>query len=430
MARSTSTATSSSPRRPSHSRWRTGGLAVLDALVLDASLRQSLVAVRSLGREGLMAGAADSDSGAAAFRSRWCRADGIVPDVALGAGAYVDAVLALLRARPARVLLTSHDGSIAALRARRDDLDRVTSLALAPEPALDLAMDKGRTLALAETLGVAVPRGAPADALADVAPALAETGLPAVVKPRCSWIDGEVGARVVPEVITTPDEARRAVERMLVAGGSTILQQWIPGRREAVSLLVAQSRVRASFAQVAHRMNPPLGGESVVRESIPVPRDSGAAAERLALGAGLEGYSEIEFRRDTSGRPVLMEINPRLSASVEIAVRAGVDFPLLVYRWAAGERLPSPARYRAGVRVRWLGGDIYWLRRTLRSQGRPDVLPAGRAIGAFLGAFLVPSAYDYVDRADMRPALAAGAGFLRRLAGAQTHDKQGGGLRG
>jgi hypothetical protein len=59
----------------------------------------------------------------------------------------------------------------------------------------------------------------------------------------------------------------------------------------------------------------------------------GEQAERLIREIDLEGYSEVEFRRDGNDIPYLMEINPRLSASVEIAVRCGVDFPHLLYQW-------------------------------------------------------------------------------------------------
>ena len=74
----------------------------------------------------------------------------------------------------------------------------------------------------------------------------------------------------------------------------------------------------------------------MLRVSIPLPPDVNTAAERLVTELDLEGYSEVEFRRDRQGNAVLMEINPRLSASVEVAVRAGVPFSRLLYAWAAG----------------------------------------------------------------------------------------------
>jgi hypothetical protein len=141
-----------------------------------------------------------------------------------------------------------------------------------------------------------------------------------------------------------------------------------------------------------------------LRESIALPADAASGAERLIRTIGLEGYSEVEFRRDASGRPVLMEINPRLSASVEVAVRSGVNFPYLLYAFAAGEPIKQIADYRIGVRMRWLGGDIRYLIETITHQGRPDVFPIPRAVSTFALDFLRPAAYDYIDLADLWPA--------------------------
>jgi hypothetical protein len=106
---------------------------------------------------------------------------------------------------------------------------------------------------------------------------------------------------------------------------------------------------------------------------------------------------------------MLMEINPRLSASVEIALRSGVDFPRLLHAWAAGRPLWEIPSYRLGVRMRWLGGDILWLLWTLRGQGLPDSLPSGRALRTFAFDCLRPAGYDYVDASDPVPAFVAGA---------------------
>src|SRR5207247_3459127 len=107
------------------------------------------------------------------------------------------------------------------------------------------------------------------------------------------------------------------VEELTSLGGSTIYQQFLSGRREAVSFMYCNGESYARFAQWAKLTQPPLGGTSVLQQSITVPEDIGEQAERLVREIDLEGYSEVEFRRDSIGKPYLMEINPRLSASVE-----------------------------------------------------------------------------------------------------------------
>src|SRR5581483_7455531 len=205
-------------------------------------------------------------------------------------------------------------------------------------------------------------------------------------------------------------EARRAVAAL---HGPAFLQRLLTGRREAVSLLYANGEVYARFAQWAKRTSPPLGGESVLRQSIAMPRDIGDQSERLIREIGLDGYSEIEFRRDADGIAYLMEINPRLSASVEIAVRSGVDFPFLIYQWATGEPIEKVNHYRIGRWMRHLKGDIATTTVALRQPRRPGHPDRLAAIMGFTSSFLRPMAYDYFDWSDPMPAVKASAGFTR-----------------
>jgi len=391
----------------------------VDAIVCDAADRQALVCARSLGGAGAAVGLVENRSDAPSFHSRWCSSRALVPDRAERPDEFVEAVLAVASAHGARVVIPLHDGSIHAFRVHRDEVERQVALPLASEAALEIAVTKARTLALAVELGIQIPRSMAVEHVAEVRGAADELGFPLIVKPSISWVQGRRnGSRLSCALAANLPEARAAVDALLEVGGAPILQEWLVGSREAVSLFRAEGRVWARFAQIAHRMSPPLGGSSVVRESIPLPADLTEASERLAEAADLDGYSEIEFRRDAQGRPRLMEINPRLSASVEIAVRSGVDFPLLLYRWAIGDRLQAVSSFRTGLRMRWLGGDVRWLRSTLGSQGRPEAVPALHAIGAFCAEFLRPAAYDYVDRRDPGPALAAAASWAARAAAA------------
>jgi predicted ATP-grasp superfamily ATP-dependent carboligase len=142
-----------------------------------------------------------------------------------------------------------------------------------------------------------------------------------------------------------------------------------------------------------------------MRMTVPPPEDIVEAAERLVRHLDLEGYTEVEFRRDGLGRPVLMEINARLSASVETAIRAGVHFPVLLTDWARGHTLQKVDGYRVGVRLRWVGGELRWLRESWRARGHPDVPPVRRAAAALLADTLRPSAYDLFDSRDPVPAI-------------------------
>ncbi len=388
-----------------------------DVLVLDARSRQSLVTVRSLGSRGLHIAALETCDGLSipAFSSRWCHNKIICP-AEEGTMDYLTYLEQVLDSTGARVLIPSSDGTIALIRQHRERLEQRVRIALAKEPALAIAINKKQTLEIAGRLGLGVPRAVTVEDVSEVGTALHEIGLPGVVKPVESWVPGEQqGSRVISQLVTTPEEARRAVEGLTGFGGAVLFQQFLSGKREAASLLYANGQMYARFAQWAKRTNPPLGGASVLRQSIAIPQDIGEQAERLVREIELEGYSEVEFRRDSAGNPYLMEINPRLSASVELAVRAGVDFPYLLYQWANGDRIDVVKDYQVGNWMRYLGGDLATTLASVEQRGRPGVTPPAQAIFEFCASFFVPMSYDYLGWRDPLPAWAAAIGFPRYL---------------
>ncbi len=204
-------------------------------------------------------------------------------------------------------------------------------------------------------------------------------------------------------------------------GGAVLFQEFLSGRRESLSLFSANGEIYARFAFWGKRTTPPLGGIYTLRQAIAFPPDTGEQAERLVREIGLEGYSQVEFRRDAVGKPYLMEINPRLNMSIAHAVSAGVDFPYLLYQWASGEPLERVKCYATGGWMRHLNGDIRATAAAVRQRGRPGVPSAARAILDFCLCFFMPMRYDYVDWKDPRPAWAATKGFfahhLQRLPG-------------
>jgi predicted ATP-grasp superfamily ATP-dependent carboligase len=386
----------------------------IDALILDAALRQALAFAQSLGRAGMRVAMAESFAEwdpslpVAAFKSRWSACNATFANFADDPDVFAASVLEFVRRQPTAVVIPGSDGSIAALRPWRERLEAAgTRLALASDGALAVANDKDRTLELGVKLGIDIPRTALIERLEDTGSVLAEVGYPAVIKPTQSWVRRcGVERRLQARDVINESEALIAVSEMMTAGAAVVAQQWIPGRREGVIVFNAGGRIHATFAYIEHRTVPVLGGASVLRESIEMPADSLEASIALVETLGLEGYSVVEFRRDLAGRPVLMEINARLSGSVELAMRCGLDFPKMVWQWAMGEPIEPTTPYRTGVRMRWLHGDLRWLRESLSDPKRPDSLTRGKALRTFAADFFRPTYFDGFDLSDRRPILA------------------------
>src|SRR6266571_6390409 len=233
-----------------------------DALVLEANLRQSLVTVRSLGRHGLNVAALETFDRVPAFSSRWCQRAFVCPTGG-SSEAFLNYLEQILDRTRVKVLITSSDSTAALLCMYRERLERRASIALAREPALGIELNKEQTLEIARRLGLGIPRSMHVKNVNEVGAAIQYIGLPAVVKPVQSWKWSEEGQTIKLGcmLVTTLDEARCAVEAVTSndQGVTTLFQQYLSGRREAVSFLYADRQIYARFAQWAKRTMPQLG---------------------------------------------------------------------------------------------------------------------------------------------------------------------------
>lgn len=71
------------------------------------------------------------------------------------------------------------------------------------------------------------------------------------------------------------------------------------------------------------------------------------------------GVAHLDFRRDRrDGQVKLLDFNPRIAGSNEISIKSGVNFALMPYRLALGERVKPCFSYQAGLEFRWLLGEL------------------------------------------------------------------------
>ncbi len=78
----------------------------------------------------------------------------------------------------------------------------------------------------------------------------------------------------------------------------------------------------------------------------------GQASRELLDAVHFEGYANIEFKRDPrDGRPTLIEVNPRFTASQELLARAGIPAGWIVHQAVTGGEIPEVDGYVQGQRL-------------------------------------------------------------------------------
>ena len=252
------------------------------------------------------------------------------------------------------------DPSVEALLEHRDALPAAVTLPVPDLAIYRAASDKARVLELARSCGFAVPDTRIIESPGQCDDALPDTFFPAVVKPHRSVVGAANNRR---KLMVTPvadaAECRVALATLPPSAFPVLLQRRVSGVGEGLFALRWKDRTVALFAHRRLREKPPAGGVSVYRESIALDERLVAPGLRLLEALDWEGVAMIECKRELeTGRYVIMEINGRFWGSLQLAIDAGVDFPALLVRCAAGESVLPSRSYRVGVRSRWFWGDV------------------------------------------------------------------------
>ncbi len=378
----------------------------MTALVLDAHLKSSLAAIRSLGQKGVPVIAGSHRPLGMGLYSRYASAHFVYPSPLHDRAGFIEAVR---RCAPdGTVVLPFGDSTLLPLVYEAGFLG---GRYLYPVPAcrdrFDIAFDKARTMRLARAIGVEFPVTHVCDDEAGFESVLSRVTYPAVIKPRRSvqW-KANAGVHSGAAFAFTPEELRRqffgALQRSEEA---RLIQEYVRGEEAAVEFLCDRGEIAAAFAHRRIRSWPPAGGPGAVKESVSLSYHGiGERAARLARELEWHGPMMVEFKIDhKTGIPKLIEINGRFWGSLPLAVASGVDFPYLCYRLALGETLEPALSYQEGVITRHWQADFKSLLYVLFKHDalRPYAYP--RRIQA-LRQFLRHHRPDVADRRDMKPA--------------------------
>jgi predicted ATP-grasp superfamily ATP-dependent carboligase len=270
--------------------------------------------------------------------------------------------------------------------------------------AYEAAVDKHELLRRAAMLGLATPHTLLVEDPAALATLPEPFRFPVVLKARRSrfLVDGRWRAGEV-RVVRSAAELADARSAPGFAAG-VLVQEFVPGRGEGVFLLTERGQALARFAHRRIREKPPWGGVSVLSEAIAPDPELLAGSERLLAGLGFSGVAMVEFRRAPTGPAYLMEVNPRLWGSLQLAIDAGVDFPSLLLAMDRGEPVPPPT-VRLGTRTRWLLGDVDHLLICLRRRAVREQLGIGALalLRNFAASFFDGSKSEVWRRDDWRP---------------------------
>jgi D-aspartate ligase len=239
-------------------------------------------------------------------------------------------------------------------------LSTVFTLTTLPWEQLRWAADKRLMNARADELGIARPHTRYPRSQDD----LASLGMPfpVILKPtvregRNAFVDAKAW-RVDDE---TTLFARYEDAKSLVGTDSIMIQELVPGDGTAqfsYAALWDRGKPVASLVARRRRQYPiEFGFTSTFVETVAQPQIEADACRFLA-SLNFSGLAEIEFKYDQrDGAYKILDINARSWTWISLGAAAGLDFPLLQWRLAAGEDT-APQTGRSGAGWRYSSRDF------------------------------------------------------------------------
>ena len=324
----------------------------IGAVILNGS-PTGLCAVRSLGRKGIPTAVVQTRAHHIAEYSHWASESHNLLDFYSEPESLLELLEYNSRRWRGRVLLPASDRTLTLLAKNRDRLLRDYRVPVPPWEITQKLLRKDVTNSIAREVGVDTPR--------DYGPAIASTAnrkdisYPVIVKPVLSH-DFTVlfGQKLF--VAHDRRELEGAIEKLAVTGLEARVVDLIPGPDSQfynyTFFLDERGDPVAEFGFRKLRKSPPRYGVGRVVESADVPELREPTLELLRQ-MGWSGIASAEYKLDPrDGRFRLMEVNGRLYLTVGLAVRAGVDYPFLM--WAAGAGMQQSTVAPNGWKGAWI----------------------------------------------------------------------------
>ena len=341
---------------------------------------------------------------AASHWSRACCEQIAAPDPRVDRAAFVDVVGEALGRSSYDVLLPGSDAALLAISEHRSRLGG-DSAGLPDHEVVRRCLNKLDVLDAAPGVGLDAPETECCESAYEAASTARRIGYPVLVKPWTSVVPEDGGIRQrASRLVHDPAELSQAVNDF---GMPLLVQRRVVGavhslagvRAGGVTLALAFSRYRRTW--------PPDAGNVSCSDTLETPTELRRQVEGLLDELGWEGIFEVELIRGRDGRFTLIDLNPRIYGSLELAIRAGARLPSTWSDWLLGKPV-EPVEARAGVRYRWEDAEA---RNVLHLLGAGRIRDAAAIMRPRAG-----TAHAYFRLGDPAPLVARAAGMLRRSA--------------
>lgn len=323
-------------------------------MVTDGEQRAALAVVRSLGKKGLRVIVVSEYKSNISAYSKYCYRAYKCHSPFKSENGFIFDIKNIVRREKIHYIVPITDVSMYTLLNPNNKLHHKIINIFPDFKLFSFISDKWKLLKLCQRLEINIPKTYFLEDLFQLEHYQDQLSFPVVIKPSRSllkindkWFKAEV------KIFDNYEELSRVCYQDVIYRFPFLLQEKVEGAGYGIFALYDQGRVICHFGHKRIREKPPLGGVSVLRESVALNDDMLLVADKILNTVQWHGPAMVEFKYNEQNKQYhLMEINGRFWGSLQLAIDAGVDFPWLLLNPQNIEN------YKRGIKLRWFLGDL------------------------------------------------------------------------
>lgn len=266
---------------------------------------------------------------------------------------YIDALLKVCREENVDVLIPGISQELPLLQLRKEEFEQIgTKVSVSDGEGLLIANDKIRLYQYMKEKGFKTPAFRTASTLDEFIVACKEVGYPE--KAICVKLrdgSGSRGIRLIdpqksrydifvnekPNSFFTTYEDMLSILKEATIMPELMIMDYLPGMEYSVDLLAEKGKTLYIVGRESNVISASIPQEATLaynEEAYQISKD-------IVESLGLDGNVDLDFKFDAEGHPQLMEINPRLAATLSVIAAGGVNLLYLRVKQLLGEELPE-----------------------------------------------------------------------------------------
>ncbi len=325
-------------------------------LITDSNHRKALAAVRNLGSKNNYSVICGAVTTFAISRfSKYCDEFVKYPDPEKKPQQFIDYIYDIAKKTNLDLIIPMEDITVELFSQNMKLFKNITQIPVPEYSTYLKARDKEKTIKIAEKNNILVPKTFFTEHFSKINDLIIEN-YPVVIKPRISS-----GSRGI-HYIKSKNELEEKYLKVSKEYTNPMIQEYIPqyGKKYQVLILMNdKNEVKALCTQELIRQFPVNGGPGTLYKTI-----SNKKIENLSIKLLKKidwfGIACVEFiENPITNEPVLMEINPRFWGTLNLSIKAGIEFPYLLSEMTLSEMSESQKDYPKNSYCQWLlPGDL------------------------------------------------------------------------